>query len=168
MTEPTAPLTAERLRELLHYDPETGVFTWATKRRGSNLGAVAGNTSHKGGYRTISVDNRRYTAHRLVWLYVYGEFPSDEIDHIDRNPDNNALANLRACTRRENAYNTVRQPGATSDYRGVTWDKARRKWAAKIRMPDGTRRQLGRFDSEAEAAHAYAEARAAIDPFRAT
>lgn len=168
MPEHTESLTAKKLREFLHYDPSTGEFRWKKRGRGyPGVGKLAGSTSHERGYRTISIEGRSHLAHRLAWLYVHGEFPANELDHIDRNTDNNAIANLRACTRRDNAFNTVRHPGATSRYPGVSWDKGRGKWVAKIRMPDGKRRQLGRFDDEAEAAAAYAVARNAINPFRA-
>ena len=161
------PLTAERLREFLHYDPITGDFRWRKQGRGyPGVGVVAGSTSHKRGYRRISIGGKLHLAHRLAWLYVHGHFPADEIDHIDRDTDNNALTNLRACSRRDNVFNTVRHPGAASAYPGVSFDKERGKWVAKIRTPDGERRWLGRFDNEAEAANAYMAARSKMDPFR--
>lgn len=86
-------LTVERLRELLDYDPETGVFRWKEPRRKCRVGEVAGSL-RKDGYVKIQVDGRFYQAHRLAWLCVYGVWPS-AIDHIDGNRANNAIANLR-------------------------------------------------------------------------
>lgn len=159
------PLTQERLCEMLDYDPETGVFTWLKspgKRR--RVGNTAGGTSHSRGYRLIALDGRRYLAHRLAWLYVYGHWPSDELDHIDRDTDNNRISNLRECNRYENSQNIVRDVGATSKYPGVSWDKARRKWAVKLRV-NGRRLMVGRYDSEVEAAAAYFQAKLQFHPF---
>ncbi len=159
-------ITQERVRAALSYDPETGIFRWRESyARNMRVGDVAGTASHRFGYRLIGIDGCQYLEHRLAWLYVNGEFPCGELDHIDRNPRNNAISNLRECSRKENAYNTVRNPGETSRYPGVHWDKARAKWAARIRLPDGQRKMLGRFDDEQEAANAYARAKAQINPF---
>ena len=88
-------LTPERLRELLHYDPESGFFTWLPyvgKRGRINAGDRAGcETGHK---IYIGIDGGIYRAHRLAWLYVHGEWPSLVIDHIDGNPHNNNIKNL--------------------------------------------------------------------------
>lgn len=159
------PITQQHLKEMLNYDPETGLFTWRKKPgRSTVVGAVAGSTWHERGYRLISFEGRRYLAHRLAWLYVYGYLPQNELDHINRDTDDNRIANLRECTRRENAQNIVRDVGATSKYPGVSWDKARQKWGAKIRA-GGKRLMLGRFDSELDAAFAYVRAKQELHPF---
>ena len=99
-------LTQERLKELLHYDPETGVFRWKVDRpKGVKIGNKAG-TLDQDGYRKISLDGKRFYAHRLVWLYVHGEFPFDQIDHKNRVPDDNRLVNLRQATSGENRANS--------------------------------------------------------------
>src|SRR5712664_3026918 len=100
-------LTAERLRELLNYDPETGIFRWDVVRRGCGIGKEAG-TSVSAGYRQISIDRRAYSEHRLARLYVHGHWPLDEIDHINGVRDDNRLSNLRQATRSENAQNQRR------------------------------------------------------------
>ena len=101
-------LTAERLREVLAYDAETGVFTWRDNR-GSRApaGSVAGNVSHQRGYRQIRVDYNRYLAHRLAWLYVYGEWPAAQIDHINGQTEDNRIVNLRPATQRQNCLNSA-------------------------------------------------------------
>lgn len=87
-------LTAGRLRELLHYNPETGTFTWiARSAHGSHIriGAIAGSSPNSNGYLQIRADGRTYKAHRLAWLYVNGEWPRADIDHKN---------GVRACDRR--------------------------------------------------------------------
>ena len=97
-SEGGADLTAERLRGLLEYDGTTGVFHW------KGTGERAGSIQDKG-YRTIEIGGRSYYAHRLAWLYTYGSWPNDELDHIDRNKDNNSISNLRDVSRSENNRN---------------------------------------------------------------
>ena len=89
-------LTAERLREVMSYDPETGVLTWRKKtgRKGRVVvGRAAGNYDPDG-YICVRIDRKNYKAHRLAWLYVYGTWPDNRIDHIDGIKDNNAITNL--------------------------------------------------------------------------
>ncbi len=97
-------LTHARLRELLHYQPETGVFTNLHKRGRLGAGMRAGSMDREG-YRVINVDKRRYRAGRLAWFWVHGEWPQQQIDHIDGNHDNDAIANLRDAEPRINAQN---------------------------------------------------------------
>jgi hypothetical protein len=91
------PLNAARLRELMHYEPETGRVVRRTATRGHRAGAVAGCT-RRDGYQVISIDGYRYLAHRLAWLYVHGAWPDGDLDHINANPSDNRIANLRAAT----------------------------------------------------------------------
>lgn len=98
-------LTVVQLKELLHYNPETGVFTWARSvGQRARIGRVAG-SKVPSGYIKISVSKRVYSAHRLAWLYMTGSWPENEIDHVDNNPSNNAFSNLRAATKSQNAQN---------------------------------------------------------------
>ena len=103
-------LTIERLREVLNYDPITGIFTW--KKSVSNrikVGEVAGHPKCGGGrYHGIRIDSRLYLAHRLAWFYVHGKWPSDLVDHKDRNGLNNAIDNLREASQSHNLANSVR------------------------------------------------------------
>ena len=96
-----ADLTAQRLREALHYDPETGVFTWATAVSSKTVpGARAGN-QHIAGYFRIRLDGYSYKAHRLAWLYMTGAWPAECIDHINRNNSDNRFSILREATHKQ-------------------------------------------------------------------
>ena len=155
-------LTAEYLRSILDYNPETGVFTWKAGRRWVKKGTIAGspNTS---GYMRIVVDGREYKAHRLAWFFYYGEWPKGHLDHKDRDPANNAISNLRECTPRENQHNSTKCWGS-SKYQGVSWQKSRNKWKAQIRV-NNKLLHLGVFDDELEAANVYREAKEKYHPF---
>lgn len=154
-----ADLTAQQLREILHYEADTGVFIWkvmlAHRRK---PGEVAGNFTH--GYIEIGINNCSYRAHRLAWLHVYGEWPTGHIDHIDGNRANNAIANLRDVTNQTNAQNrhSVSQIKRTSDYLGVTWNSANQCWMAQIKHC-GKNMYLGQYSSEREAHIAYLHAK---------
>ena len=155
-------LTAEYVRSILDYNPETGVFTWKEGRRGVKKGAIAGHI-HPSGYRFIMVDGRHYQAHRLAWLYYYNEWPKGLLDHKDRDPANNRISNLRECTRSENAHNSMKSWGS-SKYRGVCWCKRANKWVARISVNNKVI-YLGVFDDELEAANAYKQAKEKYHPF---
>jgi len=145
--------TQDRVRELLDYDPLTGIFRWRANRNSALVGAVTGFTDTSGHLR-IWIDGRKYAAHRLAWLYVYGEWPSAQIDHRDLNPKNNAINNLREASPAQNRWNAraLREDGR----KGVV-ARAGGKWEASI-WASNKRHYLGRFDS-AESAHAaYAAA----------
>jgi len=158
----TCELTAERLRSILDYNPETGVFTWKVGRQKVKKGNIAG-TIHASGHRVIRVDRRLYISHRLAWLYYYGEWPKGPLDHKDRDPANNRISNLRECTPRENGQNSTKCWGS-SKYRGVYWNKRANKWQAQIRV-NKKRIYLGIFDDELDAANAYREAKTKYHPF---
>lgn len=142
-------LTADRLRELLNYDPETGVFTWRVRRSPTCLkGSVAGAINQVSGYRQIGFDGQDYTAHRLAWLYTKREWPLGEIDHKNRVRDDNRIDNLRDATHSNNSANRLKQSNNTSGLKGVSYHKAAKRWRATIR-----KEHLGLFDTR-EAAHA--------------
>ena len=99
-------ITQARLKELLRYDPETGVFTWRATGKGRRLNRQAG-TVQATGYLTITIDWRIHLAHRLAFLYVVGDWPPNEIDHIDGDQSNNRWCNLRPATRSQNMANSI-------------------------------------------------------------
>ena len=149
-------LTAKRLRQVLYYDPNTGLFRWnvSTSNR-MKVGSVAGAVSHA--HITIGVDARRYFAHRLAWLYMTGEWPSHEIDHRDADGLNNRWANLRAATRTQNARNVPKQKNNTSGFKGAYFHQQSGLWFASITV---NRKQmyLGYFKTAKLAHAAYCEA----------
>ena len=154
-------LTAERLRNVLHYDQETGVFTWKEKpsshSRRVRIGEPAGWVT-TGGYRFIGIDGEKFGAHRLAMLYMTGAMPI-ETDHLDGDPMNNRFANLRAATHKENMQN---MRGARKQNRagilGVSLHPKTGRFRAQIEV-DGKRHHLG-YHATAEQAHAaYIEAK---------
>jgi hypothetical protein len=146
-------LTQARLRELLHYDPGTGVFTSQTKRGRFRAGTVMG-TLNRSGRIHLHIDNKKYFAHRLAWLYTTGNWPLHEIDHINGVPTDNRISNLREATAKQNGENRGKQRNNTSGYKGVTWSKKSQKWQAQI-CHNGTRKQLGVFVDPKAAHKAY-------------
>lgn len=163
-------LTQERLKEILHYDPETGVFTRA--KRTSNcvrVGDEAGGNFLNGVilYRVISVENRIYRGHRLAWLYVYGSWPDGLIDHINGDGTDNRIANLRTCSYGGNQQNRTVQRNNKSGLLGVCWHKASGKWHAQIHLK-GFRHHLGLFSTKEEAHEAYLTAKAQLHAFQPT
>lgn len=150
--------TQERLREVLYYDQETGVFTWKVNiGQRARVGAVAGSLN-SGGYLVIGVGGRQYKAHRLAWLYVHGVWPEAEIDHMDRNQTNNALSNLRPATHKQNCENRGMRNDNSSGYTGVYWHEKTQKWQAGIGHR-GEFLYLGLFNTPEEASAAYESAR---------
>lgn len=148
-------LTAERLRECLAYDPETGVFTWlVAPNRRIRVGRIAGVACRTHGYRLIKVDGVGARAHRLAWLYMTGEWPAADIDHINGDRADNRWSNLRQATSTQNHANSKRPKHNTSGVKGVTWDSSRGQWMAGVQI-NGKRVHLGRFDSIEAAAAAY-------------
>ena len=151
-------LTQERLKELLDYDPDTGVFVWRVSRGSVKAESVAGCTHHEG-YVHISIDGRKRLAHRLAWLYVHGCWPTNQIDHINRVRDDNRLCNLREVTNQKNHWNRGKQKNNSSGLIGVFWDKKAKKWRAYINVC-GKQKHLGLFDTQEEANATYARAKA--------
>jgi hypothetical protein len=113
-------LTQDRLKEVLDYDPATGVFTWIKPRNGVTVGDEAGGLS-KDGYRHLCLDKKQWKSHRLAWLYVHGEWPKGEIDHINRVRDDNRMENLRVVTPQQNKMNHGGHKRNRSGITGVCW-----------------------------------------------
>lgn len=151
-------LTQARLRELLDYNPTTGLFTRLVQRRGprSHVGAVAGCDNGQG-YIRIYVDGKGYKAHRLAWLWMTGEWPPADIDHDGLNRSDNRWKTLRAATRSQNCANRRAFKNSASQIKGVSFNRRAARWVAQIQVR-GRKIGLGYFDDPAEAAAAYASA----------
>ena len=158
-------LTADRVRELLHYDPTTGLFTWlVTRGRTAKVGGAAGNMNGVSGYVAIGVDGRYYRAHRLAWLYVNGEWPVSELDHINGGPSDNRLVNLSETTRSGNMQNQRRnRSDNAAGLIGVGWREKKKIWRARITL-NGKQMHLGEFKSPQLAHEAYLEAKRQLHP----
>lgn len=157
MTKPIDNITAERLREVLSYDPVTGIFHWLKSLSARAMaGAVAGSLKPSG-YICINIDGNRHRAHRLAWIYMTGKAPAKMVDHRDNIRHHNWWSNLREADNQQNGANSRRKHFGTSGYKGVGWSKQRQKWMAKITV---SRRQIhiGFYESKEEAAAAYARA----------
>lgn len=132
----TEHLTAQRLREILHYDQETGIFTWLVwrpcKGGGRNVGDRAGCSTGANGYREIGIDGASYFEHRLAWLYMTGTWPN-VIDHRDRCRSNNKFSNLRDRTYKQNQENRTVRKDSISGEKGVYHIASSGKWRASIK-----------------------------------
>lgn len=146
-------LTQERLKESLHYDPETGKWTWRVDRTQKTRAGDEAGRPGKYRYCQIGLDRRPYMAHRLAWFYMTGSWPK-EVDHVDRNGHNNAWSNLREATRSQN--NANRGARCAAGVKGV------RKNARSVNKPyeasitvAGKKTFLGMFKTAEEANAAY-------------
>lgn len=142
-------LTVERLRELLEYNSETGVFTWVV---GQCQGKRAGSQDQRG-YKTVLIDGKRYYIHRLAWLYMTGDWPKKQIDHINRDKSDQRFANLRDVAKSRNMLNSGLRADNRSGFRGVSFHAQRGRWGAQFQH-----KHLGLYDTPEEAAAAYRQA----------
>ena len=150
-------LTAQRLKQFLNYDPESGVFTWlVSPNNRAKVWAVAGH-AHPHGYVKIGVDGEEYLAHRLAWLYMTGEWPHAEVDHANCVRSDNRWSNLRPATRKQNRTNSRVLPSTVSGMKGVYRQTKGKPWRAQI---GGV--HLGSFDDPATAHAAYVRAAAEL------
>ena len=155
-------ISAKYAREILDYDPETGIFRWkwregVSKRINARYAGKAAGCVQRVGYVLIGINSRLYQAHRLAWLFVYGEWPPKDLDHRDGDKGNNRIANLRLATNQENQRNVGLQKNNSTGIKGVHWHKGTGKFRAEISVGD-KRRHLGYHDTLAEAAAARAAA----------
>lgn len=147
--------TVRQLRQLLSYEPESGVLRWrVTRGSRAKVGGVAGSIDADTGYVRITINYRRFLAHRVAWAICHGKWPSAFMDHRDGNRKNNRINNLREANLSQNSRNCSSRRKSTSKYLGVSWHSGKKKWEARI--SDGTRsHHLGTFDDEFDAARAY-------------
>lgn len=167
-------LTADLVRQLLDYRSDTGVFRWRERPvemfedsgHSAKRNCAKWNAKHAGkitgsplanGYLKIRIFDRGYLAHRLAWLITTGAWPPAEVDHENLDPADNRWENLRSATRSQNGANTRVPRTNTSGFKGVSWHKKCRKWAAFIQK-DGRTIYLGLFDTPEEAYAAYCKA----------
>jgi hypothetical protein len=150
-------LTQARLHELLSYDPKTGVFSWNKRTGRCSAGAIAGCQDDRG-YIVLSVDGKRYYAHRLAWLHFTGNFPSESIDHINGCKSDNRIRNLRDVSIQINLQNLKKAMVSNKSTGILGVRKLRGKYLAQITI-EGKETHLGTFNSAEDAHTAYLNAK---------
>lgn len=150
-------LTAARLRELLSYDPETGLFRWKINQRPERAKDPAGTINKRLGYVVIQVGGKLRYAHRLAWLYCTGAWPAGSIDHINGDKADNRRANLRDVSHAVNCANQHRAQGRAGML-GAVWTERTKNWRGVITRDD-KQVHLGYFATPEEAHAAYLEAK---------
>lgn len=149
-------ITAEYVRSVLDYNPKTGVLIWIRKKSKYSKvkpGSIAGYKNNKH-YNRVYISNKHYLEHRIIWLWMTGEWPKLEIDHINGNKSDNRWCNLREVTKSQNTWNRKKLKNNTTGYIGVYHIKKSNKYSAII--------NLGTFDTPEKAAVAYNKAAARL------
>lgn len=126
------------------FEYRDGCLYWKRGNTRRKAGDKAGCLDKKG-YVQVKIFRKPYKAHRIIFLMSHGWLPRF-IDHIDGNPANNRVENLRACTQQQNVFNSSMRSTNTSGYIGVSWDKSANKWRASVRVGNKTT-VVGRFDT---------------------
>ena len=154
-------ITQDKIKELLHYDPMTGVFRWrfAVAKRVKPWD-VAG-CLNVNGYAFVKVGGKSIRAHRLAWLYMTGKMPQDQVDHINGCRADNSWSNLREATNKQNTENGKTRKHNTSGFNGVTCKAEGKKWRARVGH-NGSRIHLGYFETAEKAMAAVAAKKAEI------
>lgn len=164
-------MTHSELLKLVKYNPETGLFillprdiswfkntqafkAWNTKFAGK---LIVDNLHPRTGYQRFTLLNKSYQSHILAWLYMTGEMPSDEVDHINHIRSDNRWENLRIVDRTDNSKNLSKRTNNTSGFTGVSYSNQRNKWIAQISV-NGKNKNLGRFSSFDEAVSVWKKA----------
>lgn len=146
-------ITHSELKSKLHYDRNSGIFTWKVNKGRKRLGDVAG-FINKIGYWEICINQIQYLGHRLAWFYVYEILPEELIDHINMNRSDNRIENLRQADQSQNSINREIQSNNTSGYRGVSYNKKRKKYEAYCTLNSKTKK-LGYYETAEEASIVY-------------
>jgi hypothetical protein len=150
-----------RHNRLLGYNPETGELTRkVTTNSRAQAGFKAGTLNPNGYYRAM-IDGRILMVHRVAWKMATGQEPPATLDHIDGNPGNNRLSNLRPASFSQNQHNRGNDPRNKSGHKGICWNKAKQKWRAEIKR-NGVRAYHAEFEKLADAVNAITEARRKI------
>ena len=143
-------LTQDLLQELFKYDPETGILSNRVDRGTTGKKGTPITCRDQYGYIKLGVNGKDYLAHRIIWLYVHGEFPPHQIDHINRDKGDNRISNLRAVTNQTNHRNKAIQSNNTSGSNGVYWCKRSKRWVGNIKL-NGASKHLGSFKEKNDA-----------------
>jgi hypothetical protein len=146
-------LTQARLKELYHYNPETGLFTRLCDSIQYKAGTVVQSRTSDG-YLYTWIDRKQYKLHHLAWLYIYGTIPTENIDHINRSRRDNRIANLRLADKSENSCNARKRIDNSSGWRGVYWHQKASKWVAQIQK-ETFGMYIGLFTCPLDAASAF-------------
>ncbi len=155
-------ITKDALKDALEYSPDTGQFIWRAGRgrakKGDQAGCLAKN---RRGYSWVQIRifGHLHSAHRLAWLYHFGEFPQGEIDHVNQDATDNRIENLKVVDHQGNALNQPMKASNTSGVTGVYWEERTGKWRAEVKV-SGVKNRLGRFNSLEDAASAVSSFRA--------
>lgn len=144
------------------YDPESGVVLWRHRADApDNVNAARSGKEAGGftvsGYKAVGFNGCQIRLHRLIWFYMTGAWPKDQIDHINGNKADNSWGNLREASGVQNSHNTRKRPGSASPLKGAHWDSRKMKWTARICVA-GKRTFLGVYDTDEEAHRAWADA----------
>lgn len=134
-------ITQDQLKDQLHYSPETGIFTWIwvneytyNVKVGDVAGSITTGPDNVAGYWRVMIKGKHHRAHRLAWLYMYGEFPKDQVDHINGIKDDNRIINLRAVDGLTNMKNKSKYKCNKSGFIGIGWHKRDKVWVSSIRV----------------------------------
>jgi hypothetical protein len=152
-----AKVSQERLKQLLSYSLDTGLFYWLVNKGRARVGDVAGKINPKDGYLYIGIDNKHYPAHRLAFLYVVGVFPPQEVDHINGLRLDNRYSNLRHATPSQNQHNKGVYSNNTTGFRGVIYIEANDNYSAVIQVKGQKRIRVTGFKTPEEASKKYQE-----------
>jgi hypothetical protein len=149
-------ISPQYIRDLLDYDPETGIFIWKHRQLRKGIerldkawntrlaGKIVASFCHRNGHLYFSIHNKNCAAHRVAWAHYYGQWPDRDIDHRNGNPADNRISNLRLATDSQNLCNAKIRVNNTSGFKGVSWSKKERKWYAYI-TKDKKMIGIGRF-----------------------
>lgn len=167
-------ITQQELKELLDYDKDTGVLKWKKRANKQGIGGKTWNTRYAGkqsgyvnplGYLEVKINDRNYLSHRLAWMYMYGSFPKNQIDHINGITDDNRLCNLREATNSENQQNKKKaQSNNKNGFLGVSLHKKSNTFRARIKI-NKKEKNLGYFKTAEQAHEAYLKAKREFHPF---
>lgn len=152
-------ITAHELRELLDYEPSTGIFRWKNSRRSPLFNGKQVGSDDLYGYKTVRLDGKSYKLHRLAWLYVHGVWPAGDVDHINGQRSDNRIDNLRDVSRKVNLENQREaKNNRSTGLLGAYFDRRKNRFYSRISV-DNKSVNLG-YHPTAEAAHAaYIEAK---------